>query len=164
LVSAHTMSSSSWRPRFVCVVLVCSTAAASTGCYTQRSVRPSEVPKLDGSYRDPAAGPTAPPVGNTTRLIEGADGRMLEVDGDQDLTVTMTDGKVLVFLPPLRVQDDVGDLIIRSTNRPATRLARADIKKVTVSQRDVGSTVAVSVAGALAGFGLMILVLVGIAT
>jgi hypothetical protein len=164
LVSAHTMSSSSWRSRFVRVVLLCSTAAASTGCYTQRSVRPSEVPKLDGRYRDPAAGPTAPPVGNSTRLIEGVDGRMVEVDGDQDLTVTLTDGKVLVFLPPLQVQDAAGVLVIRSTNRRETRLALADIQKVTVSQRDVGATVTASVGGAMVGVVLLICVAIGLAS
>lgn len=137
--------------------------ALCAGCHTQVAIRPAELPKLDPRFRDPAAGPSAQPVGHSNRAVETADGKLIEVDGDNEVWMTLQSGQMLLFEPPLTVQEDGSAFVIRSSNRAQKKIERSDIREVTVSQRDVGSSVAAGVLGGLTAVGLMVYLLVSVA-
>ncbi len=141
-------------------VLLASFAFQAVGCHSYKwvPVKPTEVPKLNGSYvRD--RGTVSTPSGAvsvqevTVAHVERPDGTLVEISGKYDLRVT-SQGNSAVFEHPVnsRLQDQF--LIVTSGNRAATPYVLRTVERTEVKQPD--PTSAFALATALGGTALVI--------
>jgi hypothetical protein len=138
------------RSRGIAVGLVL--AMLSSGCYDFELIKPTELPKLNGSFSTSLGR-----AGNATVVavrvvdVEREDGTLAQIKGNFDLKVVRTDGREVEFEHPVRVEEDGDDFVVRGGNRGATRISLVDIQHAEVSQLNPGAVVAGTLLGVLAG-------------
>jgi hypothetical protein len=137
----------------VCAAVIMSLLAQS-GCYDWEMVRPTEVPKLNGSFATPIG-----QSGNATVVavrvadVEREDGTLVRIRGDYDLRVELKDGTAMTFSNPVRTESSGDDLLVRGGNRAETRIPLKDIAHASVSQLAPGKTAALTIVLTLVAAG-----------
>jgi len=141
---------------FVAIAIV-----GTAGCLRWVEIKPTELPKLNGSYaRNVEAVPT--PTGTqmvverTVAHVERPDGTLVEISGRFHADVTTSVGS-LRFEHPVnsQLQNDV--LVVQGGNRAQTPIPLGDITAVQVSRPSPGRTILAVVLGV--GGGLLLLAL-----
>lgn len=104
------------------------------GCYTTARIKPTELPKLNGGMVGTIVagdheGRAAVSVGH----VEGADGRMVEVNGEYDATVVQNDGQEVEFTHPVWATVDDSTLQVAGGNRARTSFELSDVSAVETS-------------------------------
>lgn len=156
------------RPIFrFCVALSLLVAqGAVSGCYRWESIKPSELPKLNGGYLR-VVGRTYTPSGTVTHVeqtvahVERTDGTLIEIKGEYDARVTMKSrSSLLVFDHPVDATIEDGSLLLTGGNLPTTRFDMSTLRRVEVSQLDSGATIALSaVLGLVIGAAVLVVAL-----
>jgi hypothetical protein len=130
-------------------------AMSLTGCYSWVDIKPSEAPKLNGSYSR-VTGSVSTPSGTVTTVertvahVETPDGTLTEITGDFDARLTTNRG-TFTFEHPVNAEMEEDELWMRSSNRPPTRFALREVQSVEVSQYDPTASVLIGTASILAG-------------
>ena len=136
-------------------------SALTAGCYTWEPIKPTELPKLSG-----AAVATGTVASGTNRgqviavsvaHVEAPDGRLVEIKGEFDARVELTNGQTVTFTHPVRAQVDGFHLTVQGGNRPPTSFPLNQVRVVTVSQGNPAASAAV---GAVVGTALGVLIVV----
>jgi hypothetical protein len=152
----HRMVMNFWR-----WVLV-ATALSSAGCYDWISVKPTELPKLNGGFSMPIAHTeTTTVVAVSVADVEQPDGRVTQIQGGGfDIRLLYKTGKESLFKHPIVTQVEGDSLVVGSSSQPKTQIPLADISEAKVSQLNQNKTFL-----AFAGVGLVALgvVLVAVA-
>jgi hypothetical protein len=144
--------------RLVTALLACS--LLTTGCYSRVPIRPSELPKLNGSFQEAqAVGPNATLVIQSVRQVEGEDGRLVEFQGEHDVIVTLQDGSKTTYKHPVLVSEESGVLTIRSGNLTEARVPLAAIKRVEATEYDTVKTILATLGATVGGSVLALIVL-----
>jgi hypothetical protein len=142
------------RGRGIAVAVVCS--MLSSGCYDWELIKPTEIPKLNGSFATPVGR-----TGDTTVVavrvanVEREDGTLAQIKGNFDLKVVRENGDEVEFEHPVAAEMDGDDLVIRGGNRARTHIPMYEIKHAEVSQLDPGATTAAAVICSVVG-GLVV--------
>jgi hypothetical protein len=124
----------------------------SSGCYDWELIKPTELPKLNGSFSTPIGR-----AGNATVVavrvadVEREDGTLTQIKGNFDLKVTRENDDVVEFEHPVLAEIDGDDLVVRGGNRAKTHIPLVEIKHSEVSQLDVGGTTAAAVICSVVG-------------
>jgi hypothetical protein len=124
----------------------------SSGCYDWELIKPTELPKLNGSFSTPIGH-----AGNTTVVavrvadVEREDGTLTQIKGNFDLKVTRENDDVVEFEHPVLAEIDDDDLVVRGGNRAKTHIPLTEIKHAEVSQLNVGTTTASAVVCSVLG-------------
>lgn len=134
----------------------------AAGCHTTHAIRPSELPKLNGSH----AGETGHRRGRVVeveqpsrRVLVTPDGRTVEVEGEVDATVILVDGRRFDFEHPVLAEIAGDKLTVRGSNQ-AFQFDQANISGAEVAEFNSRKTNAIAVTLTVAG---SILLGVGIA-
>lgn len=134
-------------------------AIASTGCYRWVSIKPTELPKLNGSYVR-ATGRVSTPRGSvvtyeaTVAHIERPDGTLVEVTGPYDAEITTTQGAA-IYEHPVNSSVDGSNLAVQGANRRLTEFPLRDVTEVKVSQYN-GAATSLLIAALSIGVGSII--------
>jgi len=106
-----------------------------SGCVTWEQVKPTELPKLNGSGHAPLAAQNTSNtvIGVLVTSVEAPDGRLVEVKGDFDVRIA-TDNRKIQFDHPVRSEVEEGMLSLRSSDRGLTQFLLEDVKSAEVSQ------------------------------
>ena len=118
-------------------------------CYSHTPIKPTEAPKLNGSFETQVEG--APNV-YAIRVtdVETPSGTLEQIEGEFDLMVKTRSGKSYVFEHPVRSAVHEDALLLKGKNLAATRIELSDITSIEViTYNKVASGV---VAGGLAAF------------
>jgi hypothetical protein len=140
-------------------MLLATLSTHSTGCYKWVEIKPTEVVKLNGSYRRDL-GSVSTPSGTVTTTevtvahVERPDGTLVELKGDFDADIT-EGGSTSRFEHPVNSRIQGPFLVVASGNRAATPYIVKDIRKVEIKQYDSTTSNIVLVVGGLAG-GLLL--------
>ena len=76
--------------------------------------------------------------------LEKTDGTLVELHGPVDRHVKLKNGTVLNFEKPIRAERQEDELVVRSSNRPATEIAIDDIDTVSVAKYAPVKTIAIT--------------------
>jgi hypothetical protein len=127
----------------------------NSGCFYWTEVKPQEIPKLNGSYRETYLTASAFSV----RTLELPNGTLTKVEGASDVRLQLADGTFVEFNTPVlaEVNDDL--MTLRGANRAQLSVKLRDIQKAEFSRYDGPLTVlwllAVTVVvGGLVGLGV----------
>jgi hypothetical protein len=130
----------------------------SSGCYQWELIKPTELPKLNGSFATPVGH-----VGNANVVafrvadVEREDGTLVQIKGNFDLKVTRENDEEVEFDHPVAAQIDGDDLVVRGGNRSKTNIPLTEIKHAEVSQFDSGATMGVVlIASVLVGIAVVV--------
>jgi len=143
-------------------LIVIAVLATNAGCLRWVDIKPTELPKLNGSYaRNVGAVPT--PAGTqmvverTVAHVERPDGTLVEISGRFHADVTTASAGSLRFEHPVSsvLQNDV--LLIQGGNRAQTPIPLGDISAVQVSRPSPGRTTLAVVLGVAGGLALLAL-------
>jgi hypothetical protein len=112
------------------------------GCYTTARIKPTELPKLNGGMVGTIVGGdhqghAAVSVGH----VEGADGRMVEVNGEFDATVVQNNGDEVEFTHPVLATVKESTLEVAGGNRARTRFELSDVSEVETSTYNANTTI-----------------------
>jgi hypothetical protein len=137
----------------------------SSGCYDWEFVKPTELPKLNGSFATPVGH-----EGNTTVVavrvadVEREDGTLAQIKGKFDLKVVGQDDSEVEFVHPVAAQIDGDELVLRGGNRSKTRIPLDDIKHAEISQLNPGATAGAAISVSLLAGLVVGLIAVGFAS
>jgi hypothetical protein len=141
-------------------LLLVATAMSSVGCYDWISVKPTELPKLNGGFSAPIAR-----TADTTVIavsvadVEQPDGKMTQIAGGGfDIRLLYKTGKETLFKHPIVTELQGDSLIVGSSSQPKTQIPLADVSEAKVSQLNQNKTFL-----AFAGVGLVALAVVLVA-
>ena len=109
--------------------------------------------KLSGSFVA-NVGPNV--VAIRTVNVQQPDGRMVQVQGNFDVRVSLRNGDVRKFSAPVDIQPTPDGLVFRGGNEAPLEAKADDIQAVEVSQMNQGKTVALGVLGGLALAALVV--------
>lgn len=138
--------------------LVLASSVLLQGCHAHTPIRPTELPKLNGSFGDTQRGAGAVLTTRTVTHVQGEDGRMVELKGEYDVVMTLKDGRKVEFEHPVLSAVEGQKLRIRSGNRPEASVLVDDISHIEIVNFD---GVATSVVGGLIlGAGALVALLV----
>jgi hypothetical protein len=123
----------------------------SSGCYSWAAIKPTELPKLNGSSTTSTAGGGHTLVLQTVAQVEAPDGRIVEVKGESDARVTtVKPPQVLSFEHPVVANLTDDSLIVQAGNVGKTTIPLSRIESVEISQLERGQTaLAATVVGLL---------------
>jgi hypothetical protein len=115
--------------------------ALTGGCYRWEVIRPTELPKLNGSSQTlvGTSGHTYAALA-TIAHVERPDGTMAEIKGRFDARVTVA-GQTQEFEHPVDAALEGGDLKVRSSSRPPAAIPLQRIERLEVSQYDNTKTI-----------------------
>jgi hypothetical protein len=145
--------------RFVPVLVACS--LLTTGCFTYVPIRPTELPKLNGSFQSSeSVGANTTLVTRSVAQVEGEDGKMVELRGQHDVVVTLKDGTKTTYEHPVSASEQDGALVIKSGNLPEARIPLDSIQRVAIPKQNravaVVTLVGVGIVGALLLFKVVL--------
>ncbi|AWV90420.1 hypothetical protein [Bradymonas sediminis] len=122
------------------ILLICAVGLSATGCYTYEAVKPTELPKLNGSY-EKTVGSTYNPNNTSTPIVERSvvhlervDGRMVEISGPMDARVTRKSGEAIVIEHPIVARTNAVSLFVKGGNIAEQEFLLQDIEKVEVEK------------------------------
>lgn len=126
-------------------------AALSTqGCVTAastQSVKVGELPKLNPSFSGSGISPQGAVYIYSSTKVETPEGKLIEVDGDYDLDITLDNGKVVSFRRPIRTEITGGTIRITSGERGPFVTQVARVEKAEIPRVDILVTTLVIVGG-----------------
>lgn len=136
-------------------ILIC--GAGLSGCTSMRTVRPTELPKLNNSQSTTTARGNVAFVLQTARHVQAPDGRIIQVVGPFHLHVVTKRGKVVKFAHPVSTRLSGDSLEMRGGNRGLTVFRVRDLKSTKVEVNDPGKTILL-----IAGINLGVLAIGGV--
>jgi hypothetical protein len=135
-----------------------------TGCYDYHTVKPTEIPKLNNSFRTPIGTSTNYDGSSNTlmaisvRHLERPDGRTIELKGETSVRLTTSRGQYTFKHPTIsRLSGD--NLVISGSNRGKLFFPLSSIKKAEVEKYNRWKSAGIISASSLLGSGLMILII-----
>lgn len=133
---------------------------STAGCQSSQQIKPTELPKLNYSFRAPVSESGGSLVAVRVAQVETPDGTLAEVKGEFDVRLTLASGDELLFTHPVQAALHGDSLEIAGGNRAKSSFRIAEIVEVGVSQYDAGKTAVGLGAGSGGLFLLLFLTLV----
>lgn len=141
-------------------------AVAASGCTKWETVKPTELPKLNGS--------TSVHVGSrmvgeqrtdviavSVAHVEKPDGTLVKIEGEFDARVTESSGEAAHFRYPVLSSVSDADLTVQGSNRGKTDFELDQVERVEVSQPDQTATFFATLGISAAVVGLIALFVFG---
>ena len=114
----------------------------SGGCYSWTTIKPTELPKLNGAQTTRSNQMGRQVVLISAAQVEAPDGRLVEIQGESDARIHLPGSAPLLFEHPIIASVDNTGLTIKSANRAKTTIPLDKIQSVEVSQFERGQTTA----------------------
>jgi hypothetical protein len=132
-----------------------------TGCTTWVEVRPTELPKLNGSTVTSGTVVSGDRkrdvIAITVADVERPDGTLTQIYGRYDVRVTETSGREMTFETPVRSEVEDDTLSLQGSNRRQTQFRLNDVRTTEVSQpSDTALTWVIVGVGAVMVTGLIV--------
>lgn len=109
-------------------------AAVISGCYSHTSIKPTELPKLNGAGADLHSAGSSDVYVVSRGHVEAPDGRIVEIDGKFDAVVTTTNGAESDFEYPVIASANEAALTVAGSNRAPTDFQLGQIRDVSIEQ------------------------------
>ncbi len=127
--------------------VIVATSFAATGCFRVDAIKPTELPKLNGSnVRNLGQTGNVQLIGITVTPVERIDGRTVEIKGNYDASIVRNDGRTLSFEHPVLSEIVNNTLTVKGSNRGVASWPLADVSRVDVQTYDATKTILVVVA------------------
>ena len=128
------------------------------GCYSWTTIKPTELPKLNGAQTTRANQMGRQVVLISAAQVETPDGRLVEIQGESDAKIHLPGATPLLFQHPIISSVENEGLTVKSANRAKTTIPLNKIQRVEVSQLERGQTTAAVMVLSTLAAGLIILV------
>ena len=140
-----------------CVVFTIALIAAPIllGCHTWVAIKPSELPRLNGSTEQVVSrSANSRVVAITTTPVERPDGRLVEIRGNYDVRIE-SGGRSQEVGSPVLAELEGDHLIVRGSNMPRSRIPLSNIDNLEVSQFQRARTVLLTTGIAMVGAAIV---------